>query len=228
MRLLVVDDDPWVRSLVEAYALGLGWTVDTAGSAAEGLASFATGHPDVVVLDLMLPDRSGWEVLAELRSHSDVYILLLTALASEAERILGFARGADDYLVKPFSPGELIARCQALLRRRRGVRETPGAPAEGLAIDPDRFLVEVDGRKVDLTALEFNLLRTLADHPGRVFTREQLVIQIWGADYEGYDRVIDVHIGHVRKKLGDDPEHPRFIETVRGLGYRFLDAETGR
>lgn len=226
-QLLVVDDDPEVRNLVEAYALNAGWQVATAADAAAGLTRFHEAHPDIVVLDLMLPDRSGWDVLAQIRQESQVYVVLLTARSSEAERILGLTKGADDYLVKPFSPGELMARCQALLRRPRGKADVGTQTAKlqsehGLLIDLDQYRVELDGRPVDLTALEFNLLKALARHPGRVFTRGQLVETLWGADYEGYDRVIDVHIGHLRKKLGDDSLAPRFIETVRSVGYRFL------
>ncbi len=226
-QLLVVDDDPEVRNLVEAYALNAGWKVATAADAAAGLMRFHEAHPDIVVLDLMLPDTSGWDVLAQIRQESQVYVVLLTARASEAERILGLTKGADDYLVKPFSPGELMARCQALLRRPRGNTDAGAQTAKflsehGLLIDLDQYRVELDGRPVDLTALEFNLLKVLARHPGRVFTRGQLVETLWGVDYEGYDRVIDVHIGHLRKKLGDDSLAPRFIETVRSVGYRFL------
>lgn len=227
-RLLVIDDDGEVRGVIQAYGESAGWTVVGAATAASGLADLEVSEPDVIVLDIMLADASGWDVLAAIRRRSDVYVLMLTGRGSEAERILGLTRGADDYLVKPFSPGELLARCQALLRRPRGVAGT--APdAEGvlrlgdLVVDAGSRRIEVAGMPTELlTALEFSLLHTLARHPGRVFTRGQLVAAVWGDAYEGYERVIDVHVGHIRKKLGDAADAPRFIETVRGVGYRFL------
>jgi len=232
-QLLVIDDDPEVRTVIQAYGETAGWTVRGAATATAGLAALGDARPDVVVLDVMLPDRSGWDALAAIRERSDVYILMLTGRGTEAERILGLTRGADDYLVKPFSPGELLARCQALLRRPRGTTTDAGSPEEvvragPLLIDIARRHVEVEGSPVEFTALEFTLLLALARHPGRVFTRGQLVATVWGGDYEGYERVIDVHIGHIRKKLVDDPDAPRFIETVRGVGYRFLSPAAAR
>lgn len=232
-RLLVIDDDAEVRGVIQAYGESAGWTVAGAATSVVGLAELERTKPDVVVLDVMLPDRSGWDVLAAIRRRSDVYILMLTGRGAETERILGLTRGADDYLVKPFSPGELLARCQALLRRPRGGRDAvPPSPevlrAGPLVIDTATRRVEADGAPVELTALEFSLLRTLAEHPGRVFTRGQLVSTVWGDSYEGYERVIDVHVGHIRRKLGDDPDAPRFIETVRGVGYRFIPAAAER
>ncbi len=232
-RLLVIDDDAEVRAVIQAYGESAGWTVAGAATAVVGLADLERTEPDVVVLDVMLPDRSGWDVLAAIRRRSDVYILMLTGRGAETERILGLTRGADDYLVKPFSPGELLARCQALLRRPRGGRDAvPPSPevlrAGPLVIDTATRRVEADGAPVELTALEFSLLQTLAGHPGRVFTRGQLVSAVWGDSYEGYERVIDVHVGHIRRKLGDDPDAPRFIETVRGVGYRFIPAAAER
>lgn len=226
-RLLVIDDDAEVRGVIQAYGESAGWTVEGTATAAAGLAALDGPQPDVVVLDIMLPDRSGWDVLASIRRRSDVYILMLTGRGAETERILGLTRGADDYLVKPFSPGELLARCQALLRRLRGARDGALTTAEvlrmgPLTIDTAARRVEIDATPVELTALEFSLLQAMARHPGRVFTRGQLVAAVWGDAYEGYERVIDVHVGHIRKKLGDDPDAPRFIETVRGVGYRFL------
>ncbi len=222
-HLLVIEDDADVRRLIDVYARAMGWTVSTAPDAGTGLQAFQDIPVDVVVLDLLLPDASGYDVLRTIRASSDVYVILLTALGSEAERMQGLGQGADDYLVKPFSPGELMARCQALLRRPRRRSDHSGTdPGPGrLVIDRERFEVLWDGRRVLLTALEFRLLDALARHPGRVFTREQLVRDALGVDYAGYDRVIDVHIGHVRRKLGDDPAAPQVIETVRGVGYRF-------
>ncbi len=225
-RLLVVDDDPEVCAVIQAYGESAGWQVRVAATGAEALAAIRTEAPDVVVLDVMLPDQSGWDVLEKIRAVSDLYVIMLTARTAESDRILGLTRGADDYLAKPFSPGELMARCQAVMRRPRGDRAHGSEGAEviavnGLTVDPDQHRVEVDGQAVELTALEFTLLLTLARHPGRVFTRDQLVTSVWGDAYEGYERVIDVHVGHIRRKLADDPDAPRFIDTVRGVGYRF-------
>lgn len=225
-RLLVVDDDPEVCAVIQAYGESAGWQVRVAATGAEALAAIRTEAPDVVVLDVMLPDQSGWDVLEKIRAVSDLYVIMLTARTAESDRILGLTRGADDYLAKPFSPGELMARCQAVMRRPRGAHADGSEGAEviavnGLTVDPDQHRVEVDGQAVELTALEFTLLLTLARHPGRVFTRDQLVTSVWGDAYEGYERVIDVHVGHIRRKLADDPDAPRFIDTVRGVGYRF-------
>lgn len=230
MRLLVVDDDPAVCEVVQSHAAHEGWTVVTAASAAEGLSAFSALRPDIVVLDLMLPDRPGLSVLSDIRRLSDAYVVLLTARSAEEERIAGLAQGADDYVIKPFSPGELLARLKALLRRPR--LSAPAAPAQSddvvragdLVVDLARHEARLEDRGITLTAAEFRLLETLARHPGRVFTRGQLVDAVWQSTFAGDDRVVDVHIGHIRRKLGDDPEHPRFIETVRGVGYRFCAA----
>jgi DNA-binding response OmpR family regulator len=230
MRMLVVEDDAEVAALVAAYAESAGWEVETAGRVEQGLAAFGRMSPDVVVLDVMLPDGSGLDLLSAIRARSDAYVVLLTARGAEADRITGLHRGADDYVVKPFSPGELMARCQALLRRPRGdVQAGAHAGAQvlrfgDLLIDPAQYRVELAGEPVALTALEMSLLLVLARQPGRVFTRSQLVEALWSTAYEGYDRVIDVHVGHLRRKLRDEADAPRFIETVRGVGYRFRPA----
>lgn len=227
LRLLVVDDDPAVCEVVQSYAAHEGWTVVTAGTAAEGLSAFAALTPDIVVLDLMLPDCRGLDALVDIRRRSDAYVVVLTARGAEEERIAGLVHGADDYVVKPFSPGELFARLKALLRRPRG----PAAPvsvadasevvaAADLTIDLARHEVRRAGTVIDLTAAEFRLLETLMRHPGRVFTRGQLVDAVWQATFVGGERVVDVHIGHVRRKLGDRAEGQSLIETVRGVGYR--------
>ena len=227
--LLVIDDDETVRDLVAAYGEALGWTVVMGADAQEGLDRFHTHHPDVVVLDLMLPDASGWTVLAAVRRAGDTYVVLLTAKDAEADRIAGLTRGADDYVVKPFSPGELLARCQALLRRPRDHgRPEPSAciAYNGLTIDRDTYEARLDGERLELSALEFQLLHALLRRPGRVFTRDQLADLVWGAADAAAGRVVDVHIGRLRRKLGDVAEQPRFIETVRGVGYR-LRARSG-
>ena len=180
--------------------------------------------PALIVLDLMLPDVSGEEVCDEIRARSDVPILMLTAKASEEERIEGLRSGADDYLVKPFSPRELVARVHAVLRRTRGV-ETPLVEAlsfdEGrLQIDTVQHVVRRDGEPVDLTPNEYKLLMTLARYPGRAYSRFELINRVQGYDFEGYERTIDVHVKNLRKKIEPDPSHPRYVETVMGVGYR--------
>lgn len=226
LRLLVVDDDPGVCEVVQSHAAQEGWTVVTAATASEGLAAFTALAPDIVVLDIMLPDRSGLEVLSEIRARSDAYVVLLTARSAEDERIAGLLHGADDYLVKPFSPGELLARLKALLRRPRTSVTPPPANqdrvlrAADLVIDLSRHEVRRGDSLIELTAAEFRLLETLAHHPGRVFTRGQLVDAVWQSTFAGDERVVDVHIGHVRRKLGDSAQHGSLIETVRGVGYR--------
>lgn len=221
-HVLVIEDDAAVSHLIDAYARAVGWTVTVAAEGTTGLQVVRTEAIDIVVLDVLLPDQSGWDVLEAIRAESAVYVILLTALDSEVDRIFGLGRGADDYVVKPFSPGELLARCQALLRRPRDIPAAEDSESAGLVIDPVRFAVHCDGQPITLTALEFRLLTVLSGHPGRVFSREELMQTALGFDYAGYDRIIDVHVGHLRHKLGDNPASPRYIETVRGVGYRFV------
>jgi len=187
------------------------------------LETASRAEPDLVVLDLMLPDISGEEVARSIRSVSDTPIIMLTAKAGEDDRIAGLRLGADDYLVKPFSPRELVARVEAVLRRVGGVRQE-GAMAFGdgeVTIDRETREVLVGGEAVDLTRSEFDLLFALASRPGRVFSRFELVTRVQGYDYEGYDRTVDAHVKNLRKKLGDDPKGPRFVVTVTGVGYKF-------
>jgi two-component system alkaline phosphatase synthesis response regulator PhoP len=173
----------------------------------------------------MLPGMDGIEVLRQLRGDSSVYVVMLTAKAEETDKVIGLSMGADDYLTKPFSPRELAARIRAILRRGRG--ETLDQPRvlafTHLRIDPVRREVWNQDTSIDLTALEFNLLYALASYPGRVLTREQLLERVWGADYFGDDRVVDAHIKKLRHKLGDDASQPKFVQTVRGIGYKFGD-----
>jgi two-component system alkaline phosphatase synthesis response regulator PhoP len=222
-KILVIDDEPSIVNLVVAYLKPEGYEVYTAADGNAGLKAARAYKPDVVVLDLMLPGMDGLQVLSQLRRESNVYVILLTAKTEETDRIVGLSVGADDYVTKPFSPRELVARIQAALRRLQ-----PGgnAGAEGnimafrsVRIDTGARQVTVDENPVELTALEFDLLRTLAENRGRVMTREQLLEAVWGGTYYGEMRVVDVHLGHVRQKLGSD----RFIATVRGVGYRFED-----
>ena len=223
-KIVVIDDEESVRDVVKAYLERDGFTVYVAANGRDGLALAERRSPDLIVLDLMLPDISGEEICQEVRSRSDVPIVMLTAKASEDERIGGLIAGADDYLVKPFSPRELVARVRAVLRRTKGV-ETPLVEIlrfdEGrLEIDTVKHAVLRDGAPVDLTPNEYKLLLALARYPGRAYSRFELVNRVQGYDYEGYERTIDVHVKNLRKKIEPDPARPRYIETVTGVGYR--------
>ncbi|MFN8520271.1 MAG: response regulator transcription factor [Chloroflexota bacterium] len=222
--VLVVDDEPPIIELVRGYLLREGWEVETAADGPTALDIARVREPDVVILDVMLPGLDGVEVCRQLRTFSDAYVLMLTARGEEIDRIVGLTVGADDYLVKPFSPRELVARVKALLRRPRG-GASPAAelPSNGLVVDEARRLVRVDGIPVELTALEFDLLAALARDPGIVVRRAALLERLWGADFATDDHLVDVHVANLRRKLGDDPARPRFIETVRGVGYRLRE-----
>jgi two-component system alkaline phosphatase synthesis response regulator PhoP len=223
-KILVVDDEQSIVDLVTAYLRQEGFDVHTAMDGPSGLKAARTFKPDLIVLDVMLPGMDGIEVLTRLRRESDVYVILLTARSEETDKIVGLSVGADDYLTKPFSPRELVARIKAALRRLQsgaGTAESTIVTFRHMRIDTGRRQVWVDGEPVELTAIEFDLLKSLAEHRGMVLSREQLLQQVWGYDYYGEDRVVDVHIGHIRQKLGGD----RFIVTVRGVGYRFVDEE---
>ena len=222
-RVVVVDDEPSVQEVVRAYLEKDGYHVFVAGTGGEGLALAERIKPGLIVLDLMLPDISGEEVAREVRSRSDVPILMLTAKASEDERVEGLALGADDYLVKPFSPRELVARVRAILRRTQP--ETPLVQTlsfDGGALEIDSVAHEVhrDGQLVELTPNEYKLLVTLARYPGRVYSRFELINHVQGYEYEGYERTIDAHVKNLRKKIEPDPKRPRYVETVFGTGYR--------
>ena len=221
--VLVVDDERKIRETVTLYLERDGCDVVQAASGEAALKAARPGHADLVVLDLMLPDLSGEEVAVALRAISSVPIIMLTAKAQEEDRVAGLQSGADDYMVKPFSPRELVARVDAVLRRTRGeAREVSDSYAGGaLQINRERRQVLVDARPVELTHTEFDLLVALASHPGRVFTRLELVNRLMGYDYDGFERTVDVHVKNLRKKLGNVPVLPRFVETVIGVGYRF-------
>jgi two-component system alkaline phosphatase synthesis response regulator PhoP len=222
--ILVVDDEPTILDTVQAYLEREGYTVHTAQDGLQALKAARAYRPHLIVLDIMLPGIDGLEVLRRLRQETDVYVLMLTARADETDKIVGLTVGADDYLTKPFSPRELVARVKAILRRGRGAG--PGEPAlvfAGLRIDPGSRRVWRDDELVDLTPIEFDLLYTLARNQGRVLGRGQLIEQVWGYDYYGDERIVDVHIGRLRKKIENDPANPVFITTVRGAGYRFED-----
>jgi DNA-binding response OmpR family regulator len=226
-RVLVVDDEPGIRKVLRAYLEREGFTVDEAVDGPTALTRFEDGAPapDLVLLDIGLPGVDGLEVLRRLRTHTDVYVLLVTARADEVDRLVGLGVGADDYITKPFSPREVVARVRTVLRRPRNGPVPPASDAldfGGLSIDEGRREVVRDGREVTLSALEFDLLLLLARHPRRVFSREQILDQVWGGNWVGDDRVVDVHIRSLRQRLGDDASQPTWIGTVRGVGYRFL------
>ena len=225
IRVLAVDDEEPILELVRGYLEREGWQVVTASTGPVAVEIAQASAPDVIVLDVMLPGIDGFEVLRRIRAFSDAYVILLTSRSEEIDRIVGLTAGADDYLVKPFSPRELVARIRALLRRpRTSVGDLQEATLHGeLAIDRRRRTVILRGVPVTLTGTEFNLLTLLASEPGIVFTRQQLLDRVWGIDFVGDEHLVDVHLGNLRRKLGDDATDPRFVETVRGAGFRFRE-----
>lgn len=223
-KILVIDDEPAIVQTARAYLEREGYVVQSADAGPAGLKAARAWQPDLIVLDINLPGLDGLEILRLLRQESNVYVLMLTARADETDKIVGLTLGADDYLTKPFSPRELAARVKAILRRGRGSSaQEPALLFRRLRIDADARQVRKDDLPVDLTSTEFDLLHALARHPGRVLSREQLIEQVWGYDYYGDERVVDVHIGRIRKKIEDDADEPTLIVTVRGAGYRFED-----
>jgi two-component system alkaline phosphatase synthesis response regulator PhoP len=223
--ILVVEDEPGIARLVQDYLERAGFAVVLAANAEEALAQARTKRPALVVLDLGLPDRDGLDVTRELRRLSDVPIVMLTARGDESDRIVGLELGADDYVVKPFSPKEVVARVRAVLRRSEGkAASVETVRALDVVIDVPRRRVLVGDRQVELTATEFALLETLAREPGRVFTRGQLLDAVHGVSFESYERAIDAHVKNLRRKIEPTPGSPRYIETVHGVGYRFADA----
>jgi DNA-binding response OmpR family regulator len=222
-QVLVVDDEPHIRAVLRGYLEAAGFAVAEAGDGETAVAAVRREPPDLVLLDVMLPGLDGIEVLRQLRTFSDVYVILVTARTEEVDKLVGLAVGADDYITKPFSPREVAARVKAVLRRDRGARDAPAVVLrfDGLSIDKDAREVRVDGAVVNLSALEFDVLTALADAPGRVFSRRQLLEGVWGYDFYGDERVVDVHIRSLRARLGDDAASPRVIATVRGVGYKF-------
>ena len=224
-RILVADDEAGIRDVVGRYLDTEGYDVAFARDGAEALTLARAHEPDLIVLDVMMPVLDGIEVLRQLRAESDVYVIMLTAKADEVDKIVGLSVGADDYLTKPFSPRELVARIKAVLRRSRGATAGDGDERlvfDGLEIDPVRRETIRDGHSVALSALEFDLLAALARAPGRAFTRRQLIETVWGWNFFGDERVVDVHIRSIRRALDDSADAPQIIGTVRGVGYRFL------
>ena len=224
-KILIVDDEKSIRNLVRSYLEAEGFEVLEGENGNDATRLIRASNPNLVVLDVGMPEMDGIEALREIRTFSDVYVVMLTARSEEIDKLIGLSVGADDYLTKPFSPRELVARIKAVLRRQRGAAAAPDADrlvfAE-LTIDLGRRQVTVADTLADLTTLEFDLLAALAAQPGRVFSRRQLIEAIWGWDYFGDERVVDVHIRKLRKALGDDAGEPTLIGTVRGVGYKFI------
>ena len=220
-RILVVEDEGKIAEIVKAYLERDNFSVTVAGTGKKAISVLREGF-DLIILDLMLPDMDGEDICETIRNDSSVPIIMLTAKNEEEDRIKGLGIGADDYVVKPFSPRELVARVKALLRRVKGTRDKISFNKEDLVIDATRFEVWKKKSQVTLTPTEFKLLQCFADHPGQVFTRLQLVNIILGYDFEGYDRTIDAHIKNIRHKIEDDPKESQYIKTVYGVGYRFI------
>jgi two-component system alkaline phosphatase synthesis response regulator PhoP len=221
-RILVVDDDPGIVKVVRAYLEQAGFDVSLAYDGKKAMQIARHDKPDLVILDLMLPEMDGWDVCRALRKESDVPIIMLTARVEESDKLIGLELGADDYVTKPFSPRELVARVRSVLRRVRGTPSRPARLSHGeITIDLSRHSVEVRGEVVDLTPTEFDLLATLMEDPGRAFSRSQLLESVQGYAYDGYERTIDVHIKNLRQKVEADSRSPRHIKTVYGIGYKF-------
>jgi two-component system alkaline phosphatase synthesis response regulator PhoP len=222
--ILVVDDEPKIVKQARDYLERSGYRVLEAGDGKTALAQMRHERPDLIVLDLNLPEMDGLDVCRALRRESDVPIIMLTARVDETDRLIGLELGADDYITKPFSPRELVARVRAVLRRVRGGVHQPGLIRAGdLEIDLPGHRVTRAGEVIDLTRSEFNLLALLAQHPGQTFTREQLLGRLHGVAYDGYDRSVDAHVKNLRRKLEIDPSEPRYVLTVYGVGYKFTD-----
>jgi two-component system alkaline phosphatase synthesis response regulator PhoP len=229
-RILVVDDEDSIVQLVSYNLRRAGYEVVSTGNGEEALALARSEAPDLVILDVMLPGMDGFDVCKELRKEHQMPILMLTARDEEIDRVVGFEIGADDYVVKPFSPRELVGRVKAILRRSRKEAAEPREPEDtlhfgSLSINFVTYEVARDGGRVDLTPTEYQILKVLAQNPGRVFTRDELVDRVMGPDFFGDVRTVDVHIRHLRAKIEENASDPKFIETVRGAGYKFTGAK---
>ena len=223
-RILVVDDEPTVREVVQHYLEREGYRVQAAEDGAAALAAFGANVPDLIVLDLMLPGVDGLEVCRQVRAKDSTPIIMLTAKGHESDRIVGLELGADDYVVKPFSPKELVARVRAVLRRTEAAGAAEVLRVADVEVDLPRMRVAVAGRPVELTPTEFQLLAAMVREPGRVFTRGQLLDAVHGVAFESYERAVDAHVKNLRKKIEPVPGRPRYLLTVHGVGYRFADA----
>lgn len=222
LRVLVVDDEVPLTRVAASYLEREGFEVLIAHTGPDAVQMARDSKPDLLLLDVMMPGFDGIEVCRQVRQFSDAYVIILTARDQEIDKVLGLSMGADDYLIKPFSPREMIARIRAMLRRPRGAYGTPsGLPLTigGLSVDVESRTASVDGVEVQLTRTEFDLLVAMVNRPRAALTRRQLISEVWGDDWYGDDHVVDVHVAHLRSKLGDDASEPRFVRTVRGVGY---------
>jgi DNA-binding response OmpR family regulator len=232
-KVLIVEDEPDIAHLVQTHLNDIGCDADIAGNGASAMKLFNKGGYQLVVLDLMLPDTDGLTLCRNMRTAGDyVAILMLTAKSTELDRVVGLEMGADDYLTKPFSVPELLARIKALFRRMEALRNTGDAEPKqeliergGLMLDVDKRSVKIDGKPVELTAREFDLLLFFARHPGRVFSRVQLLDKVWGYNHDGYEHTVNSHINRLRSKIEADPAAPRYVLTVWGVGYKFSEEE---
>ncbi|MGB3790315.1 MAG: response regulator transcription factor [Phormidesmis sp.] len=226
-KILVVDDEPAIRNLIHRFLAKQDYQMESAEDGKTALAIFEQFNPDLVILDVNLPDANGYDLCKEMQSRTGVFVLMLTSRTDEADKIRGFNTGADDYITKPFSLGELEVRLGAILKRQRPVTvaEQQRLTFNKLSIDPIRREVTLANDLVPLTALEFDLLHFLAGHPGRVWRRAELIQKVWDYEYVGDQRVVDVHIGQIRKKIEIDTTQPTLIQTVRGVGYKFEPPE---
>jgi len=223
LRALVVEDEEPFAHLVRSYLEREGFEVDAAADGESAVELARERSPDVIVLDLMLPGIDGVEACRRIRTFSDAYVVMLTARADEADKLVGLSTGADDYVTKPFSPAELVARIRAMLRRPRSTGSADGEPPRrfgDLVVDPLAREVRRDDEPVELTKLEFDLLDALSERPRLAFSRRRLLERVWGPSWFGDEHVVDVHVANLRRKLGDDPRRPRYVRTVRGVGYR--------
>lgn len=228
-KILVVDDEPQIIELLTSYLTREGFNVVSAANGEEALRAAEEGQPDLILLDLMLPGLSGYEVAREVRKKSSTPIIMITARDEETDKVVGLELGADDYITKPFSPREVMARVRAVLRRAtpEATEERKIIRAGNLEIDPIRHEIKKNDGVIEVTPTEFKLLETMAESPRRVFTRLQLVERIQGYSFEGYERTIDAHIKNLRQKIEDDPKDPHYIVTVYGVGYKF-EGDTGQ
>ncbi len=219
-RVLVVDDEVPLAKVVASYLEREGFAVDLAHDGPSAVDQARTLRPDLIVLDLMLPGFDGVEACRQIRTFTDAYVIMLTARDDETDKVVALSVGADDYIIKPFSPRELIARTKAMLRRPRTSAEpVPALVVGALVVDPDARTVTLDGEPVDLTRTEFDILAALASRPRSALSRAQIIEHVWGGEWFGDEHVVDVHVGHLRRKLRDDAAEPRFVRTVRGVGY---------